>query len=90
MHGVLLLTKKPRDRIIAGRLNGLMIDQRISLTLTAVKKFGIDRREISLLFKSMIASISAYRNSRHWDDQNLAMMALTRPMSWLLERTAVI
>jgi hypothetical protein len=45
---------------------------------------------MSLLFKSMIASISAYRNSRHWDDQNLAMMALTRPMSWLLERTAVI
>jgi len=88
MHGVLLLTKKPRVRIIAGRLTGLMIDQRIPLT--AVKKFGIDRREISLLFKSMIASISAYRNSRHWDDQNLAMMALTRPMSWLLERTAVI
>jgi hypothetical protein len=62
MHGVLLLTKKPRDRIIAGRLNGLMIDQRISLTLTAVKKFGIDRREISLLFKSMIASIRPTEN----------------------------
>jgi hypothetical protein len=39
-----------------------MIDQRISLTLTAVKKFGIDRREISLLFKSMIASIRPTEN----------------------------
>jgi len=34
-----------------------MIDQRISITLTAVGKFGIDWREISLPFKSMIASI---------------------------------
>jgi len=66
MHGVLLLTKKPRIRIIAGRLIGLMIDQRIPLT--AVKKFGIDRREISLLFNSMIASMSADRNSRDRDD----------------------
>jgi len=66
MHGVLLLTKKPRIRIIAARLTGLMIDQRIPLT--AVKKFGIDRREISLLFKSMIASMSADRNSRDRDD----------------------
>jgi hypothetical protein len=43
-----------------------MIDQRIPLT--AVKKFGIDRREISLLFNSMIASMSADRNSRDRDD----------------------
>jgi len=40
-------------------MNGLMTAQRISLTLTAVRKFGIDWREISLLFKLIIASISA-------------------------------